>query len=283
MRSINIDKFLLLFVSIAIIASCSKSPLLDEARTNYQEAKNDSVLAAKAPDVLEEAEQEFKTINNLKKNGASDDLIEHHAYIANQKIAIAQETAVLNAKRDAVERAEQERQIVMKEYEEAEALAAKRQAEEERLKQQEAQRESDLYAQRVSELPAEQTDRGLLVSNDIHFDLGKANLKPEAEPYLANLASFLQDYPDRDVLIEGFTDNTGTEVFNEQLSLKRAEVVKQALVDMGIESDRIRTNGYGTDFAVADNSSEEGRQQNRRAEIVISDERGTLSARRPIQ
>lgn len=282
MRSINIDKFLLLFVSIAIFASCSKSPLLEEVRTNYKEAQNDSVLVAKAPGVMEEVEQEFKTINNLKKNGASDDLIEHHAYIANQKIAIAQETAVLNAKRDAVERAVQERQIVMKEYEEAEALAAKRQAEEERLKQQEAQREADLYAQRVSELPAEQTNRGLVLANNITFDPGKTNLQPEAEPYLENLASFLQNYPDRNILIEGFTDNTDAEALNK-LSIKRAEVVKQALVDMGIESDRIRTNGYGTDFAVADNSSEEGRQQNRRVEIVISDERGTLSARSPTQ
>lgn len=280
MRSINMDKFLLLFVSIAIFASCSKSPLLEEAKTNYKEAKNDSVLVAKAPGVLEEVEQEFKTINNLKKNGASDDLIEHHAYIANQKIAIAQETAILNAKQNAVEKARQERQMVIKEYEEAEALAAQRRAEEERLKQQEAQREAEMYAQRVSELPAEQTNRGLVLANNITFDPGKPNLEPEAEPYLANLVSFLQDYPDRDVLIEGFSDNRGGEAFNKQLSIKRAEVVKQALVDMGIESDRIRTNGYGTDFAVADNSYEEGRQQNRRVEIVISDERGTLSARR---
>ena len=73
-------------------------------------------------------------------------------------------------------------------------------------------------------------------------------------------------------MIEGYTDSTGSNDYNQKLSVRRADAVRTALIDMGISSDRISTRGYGEEFPVASNKTAAGRQQNRRVEIILSDE-----------
>jgi outer membrane protein OmpA-like peptidoglycan-associated protein len=93
------------------------------------------------------------------------------------------------------------------------------------------------------------------------------------------LASFLDQYPKYRVLVEGYTDSTGNDGSNQTLSEERADAVKAALIDKGIQSDRILTRGYGKDFPVARNNNSANRQLNRRIEIVLSDENGNISVR----
>jgi outer membrane protein OmpA-like peptidoglycan-associated protein len=275
---------LILFLGALIAVSCSTTPLLEEAQKSYDEVMNDSIVVSKAPAPLMDAKDHLDLIVNLKRNGAGDDLINHHAYLAEQKVAIAKETAELNITRDKVERAEKERQVVMKEYQEAAALVAQRRAEQARLDAEEAKRQADLMAQKISELEAEKTERGLaLTLKNVVFATGKATLNPGSKQFLVNLVEFLKSYPERGVLIEGFTDNIGSEKVNLDLSQRRADAVKKTLVAMGIDSGRIQTKGYGEQYTVADNNTPEGRQLNRRVEIVISDEGGTLTARQPAQ
>jgi outer membrane protein OmpA-like peptidoglycan-associated protein len=95
-----------------------------------------------------------------------------------------------------------------------------------------------------------------------------------------DLAGFLKEYPNRNIMIEGFTDNIGSEAFNLELSKNRANAVKAELINRMIAENRINTTGYGFQFPVANNSTESGRQQNRRVEIVISDQDGNISPRR---
>ncbi|MDZ7680933.1 MAG: OmpA family protein [Fodinibius sp.] len=199
-------------------------------------------------------------------------------------MALAREMAVLNDRQNQLAEIEQEHQMMLAQVQEMEAEEARRRAEQSRIEAREAQMRSEQLAARLTELEAEKTERGLVVNlRNVFFDTGKITLKEGSKENLAKLARFLIEYPERKILVEGFTDNVGSEALNKRLSEQRAEAVKDALVAIGVEPNRVTTQGYGESYAVADNSTQAGRQQNRRVEVVISDEEGTITARRPIQ
>jgi outer membrane protein OmpA-like peptidoglycan-associated protein len=115
-----------------------------------------------------------------------------------------------------------------------------------------------------------QTSRGLVISlSDILFDLGKATLKAGAEANVRMISGVLKQYPDHKISIEGYTDSTGSDAFNQQLSEDRAAAVRDALVAGGLDSTAISVHGYGKTNPVATNTTPDGRQQNRRVEIVV--------------
>ncbi len=105
--------------------------------------------------------------------------------------------------------------------------------------------------------------------NNLFFDLGKAILKPESEPELKRIQQVMKENMALVIEISGHTDNTGSDEINNKLSLERANAVKDYLLNGNIDSSRIRTKGYGKSKPKADNSTEEGRQINRRVEIEI--------------
>jgi outer membrane protein OmpA-like peptidoglycan-associated protein len=112
--------------------------------------------------------------------------------------------------------------------------------------------------------------RGLIISlSDILFDFGKATLLPGTQSKLTQLAKILSSYSDRKIIVEGHTDNVGTDAFNLQLSEARAESVRNALIDHGVSADMVSAVGYGKSKPVASNETATGRQQNRRVEIVV--------------
>ena len=98
-------------------------------------------------------------------------------------------------------------------------------------------------------------------------------------PDLDKLANFLKQFPDRKLLIEGYTDSVGSDSYNQDLSDRRAQAVRDALVQRGVDTSRITARGYGKAHPVADNASPEGRAMNRRVEIVIADDKGNLRGR----
>jgi outer membrane protein OmpA-like peptidoglycan-associated protein len=102
------------------------------------------------------------------------------------------------------------------------------------------------------------------------FDTGKASLKAGATSNLNKLVAFLNEYSDRTVLIEGYTDSVGSEDYNQGLSERRADSVKSYLAGQGIGSLRLSAAGKGESDPVASNDSAAGRQQNRRVEVIIS-------------
>jgi outer membrane protein OmpA-like peptidoglycan-associated protein len=114
--------------------------------------------------------------------------------------------------------------------------------------------------------------RGFIVNlPDILFDVGKDNLKDEAKIVIAKLSGILLLMPDLNLRIEGHTDSTGTPSGNLRLSRRRADSVYDFLVGEGIEGTRITTAGYGQERPIADNSTAEGRQKNRRVELIIKE------------
>lgn len=124
--------------------------------------------------------------------------------------------------------------------------------------------------QEMQQLQAQQTERGMVLTlGDVLFDTGRAELKPGAFATLDRLATFLRDNPERRLDIEGHTDSVGSDSLNLALSQQRAESVRAALVQRGVDGARIATKGLGKAVPVASNATAEGRQRNRRVEIVI--------------
>ena len=103
------------------------------------------------------------------------------------------------------------------------------------------------------------------------FDTGAATLQPASQEQLANVASILKAYPNAKVTIGGYTDNTGDPAANQQLSQQRADNVMAELVRLGVDPARMTAKGYGQDHPLADNSTEEGRQQNRRISLHVTE------------
>ena len=114
--------------------------------------------------------------------------------------------------------------------------------------------------------------RGIILSmSDILFDVNKASLKADLKTSLAKVAGILSVYQQFNVSIEGNTDNTGSAEHNMKLSQQRADNVKSFLVEQGIDAGRLTAKGLGMTMPIADNKTKEGRQKNRRVDLVIQD------------
>jgi outer membrane protein OmpA-like peptidoglycan-associated protein len=117
----------------------------------------------------------------------------------------------------------------------------------------------------------QRTKDGILVrlKSDLLFESGSALLKPPAERDLAELGKVLVKYPEDRIRVAGYTDSTGSEEFNEELSKRRAAAVRTRLAEQGVQPAQILVAGLGEARPVADNSSPTGRAKNRRVELKI--------------
>jgi outer membrane protein OmpA-like peptidoglycan-associated protein len=121
------------------------------------------------------------------------------------------------------------------------------------------------------EIKVEETRRGLLVSltSRVLFDFGKSNLKSSADQALREMLKVITAYPDNKISVEGHTDNIGSKEYNQKLSEARAKSVADYLARNGIAADHLKATGYGKDKPIADNSTAQGREANRRVEVII--------------
>lgn len=303
--------FPLTLVAVAVFAGCSSMPqstTLDEARSNYSNAQASPQVARLAPIELKEAGEALDRANAAQSKRENRNTVDSLAYLAKQKVAIAQATAQRKNAELALASAAAERNSVLLQGRTIEADQARQQAliaqqnadqtatalavanaDAQRAKQQavlsQTQAEQDkarlaeLQTQ-LDELHAKKTARGMVITlGDVLFDTNKAQLKSGGIRNVQKLADFLKQYPQRKVLIDGFTDSTGSASYNQTLSEQRADSVRNALIDSGISSDRVATHGYGEAYPIASNNNAGGRQLNRRVEIVLSDENGNIAPR----
>jgi outer membrane protein OmpA-like peptidoglycan-associated protein len=278
---------LLTGMSLALaLGACASAPQPNAALESAHAAVN---AAEMDPNVAKYAALD---LDAAKKDLAiADDAALHHkdaeiaqpAYLAAQNARLAQMHAAAKADDARVAAGQAERDQIMLAARNREVHNAK-EATNMALDQrdqatQEAARATEEAARlqaEVDALKAKPTPRGLVLTlGDVLFDTGKAELNPGAGRKLDQLAQFLAEHKDRRVQIDGFTDSVGTDSYNEDLSRRRADAVKSALLVRGIDASRISTQGYGKAFPVADNNDSGGRQLNRRVEVVIGSDDGT--------
>ncbi len=123
----------------------------------------------------------------------------------------------------------------------------------------------------IADAKIERVGEGIKITfnSGILFKTNSADLQPEAKANIQKLGTILKKYADTNILIEGHTDDTGTDAYNQTLSERRAESVAQYTQNQGVDRGRFSVRGYGESQPVASNTTVEGRQQNRRVEIAI--------------
>jgi len=178
--------------------------------------------------------------------------------------ATAEAVAQQQAAQAAAEQAARDKAAAQAETEKARAAAAKAEAEKAELRQQ-------LLNQLNAVLQTTDSARGLIVNmSDVLFDTGSSTLKPGAREKLAKISGIVLAHPGLNLQIEGHTDSVGTDDFNQQLSERRADSVRDFLAQQGLPASSIAARGFGKTQPVATNDTPEGRQRNRRVEIVVN-------------
>jgi outer membrane protein OmpA-like peptidoglycan-associated protein len=246
-----------ILVSVFLTGCASAPPHntnLDAAMSAYQTASQDPSVMQAAPEQLQKASSAIDKAKSLYQKNPSDTDVDHYAYLAKRRVEIANEKAENDTIQSEIKKAGAQRDALM--------LQSK-------------QQKIDQLRDQLSSMKAKNTNRGLVLTlGSVLFDVNRASLKSGATQNVDKLAQFMNADPKRNVMIEGYTDNTGKAQYNKILSLRRAESVRDALVSDGINPQRIITKGYGAKYPVASNKTSAGRQENRRVEVVISDENG---------
>ena len=218
---------------------------------------------------LDEARIELKALDMDREDARAraDLLMQERARLSRVVGELSQEKNSLQSERQQLIAQQADLQKENQTLAEQKAAA---EAEKERLAREKAAVVADLYGTLSEIADTQRTARGLVVSlPDVLFDFDKATLRPEGTLTLAKLAGVALLVPELEFSIEGHTDSIGTESYNEWLSEARAESVADFLAQEGVSSGRIDTKGFGENQPVASNDSDNGRQKNRRVEVVI--------------
>jgi outer membrane protein OmpA-like peptidoglycan-associated protein len=167
--------------------------------------------------------------------------------------------------------AEKARAAALAQQQAAQAEALRAQQAAQQAQQEKEQVRARLLQQLSQVLQTKDTARGLIATMpDVLFDFGKYTLKPEARERLAKVAGIILAYPDLRLQIEGHTDNIGSDSYNQRLSEQRAATVRDYLVSQGVPMNNVAAVGFGKADPVASNATPQGRQLNRRVDMVVS-------------
>jgi len=197
-----------------------------------------------------------------------------------QQAQVQAQQAALQAQQAQAARAEADAARARAEAEAAQARA--RAAEANRSVQNAVEVREKLREQLNSVLATSESARGLIVNmSDVLFDTAKYSLKPDTKISLAKVAGILLAYPGLKVQVEGFTDSVGSDEYNQKLSEDRAATVKDFLVSQGVSGNNITSQGFGKTRPVADNSTSQGRAQNRRVNLIVSGDAIGIATQNP--
>lgn len=266
----------------ACVSMPQPNAALESARMAVQAAEADPNVTKYAALDLDVARKDLSNADSAALHH-QDAAIAQSAYLAMENARLAQAHGAARADDARVAAGQVERDQIMlaartQEADKAKLAAANsKQAADSALNQRDQANEETARVQaELDALKATPTPRGMVLTlGDVLFDTGRAELKSGAGRKLDQLAQFLVEHPDRRVQIDGFTDSVGTDSYNEELSQRRANTVREALISRNVEASRISTEGYGKSYPVANNNDSGGRQLNRRVEVVIGGNDGT--------
>jgi len=266
-------------VAAALITACASAPMKPagsaEVRSKLTQLQANADLANRATVAMKDADAAVRIAEMPQPDKA---LSAHLVFMADRKVETAKalaETSLAEDQRTALSEEREKARLDARTHEadvaKDQVAVARASAASSQLQTAELQKQAALMQQQLDEMHAKVTDRGVVLTlGDVLFTTGKADLKAAATGNLNKLVAFLGQYPTRTVVVEGYTDNVGSDDFNQGLSQRRADGVKSYLVGQGVGATRLTSLGKGKSDPVADNSSSEGRQMNRRVEVIIS-------------
>jgi OOP family OmpA-OmpF porin len=243
---------------------------LEQARTAYAQAQQTPQVVTQAPVALQDAEQALRRAERVWADDKDTEEVQHLSYLTSQRVEMAKTVTEKKLAEGSIQQANQERDQVLLDARTREAQRAQGEAERATQQAQVATTQAQQLQQELAALQAKQTDRGVVLTlSDVLFETGQADLRAGALRNLYPLVTFLQKNPDCQVMIEGHTDSVGSDAYNLELSQRRADAVRDFLMQNGVKAAQITTRGYGKMSPVASNDTAAGRQQNRRVEIII--------------
>jgi outer membrane protein OmpA-like peptidoglycan-associated protein len=266
----------------AVLSACSAAPprneSLETARTMVPEVEKSARAGVAAADIAN-ARSSLDAANRLAAAKAKSSDVEFEAENALLSAQIANEKILTAQANDEIAAGAAQRQAILLQARERESQGSAQQA-------VDARREADASQLRVASLESEladlkvkKTERGLeLTLGDVLFDTNQSTLKSGAYGTLDRLAAALREKSGRKVLIEGHTDNVGSDAANQGLSERRAQSVQLALTKRGVARDQITAIGKGENFPVASNDDANGRQANRRVELIFTEDQPRIAA-----
>jgi OmpA-OmpF porin, OOP family len=262
----------------AILSACSSAPprneSLETARTMVPEVESSSRAGVAALDIAN-ARKSLEAANRLAEAKGKQADIEYEANNAVTSAQIANEKILTAQANEEIAQGTAQRQAVLLQAREREAQRNAVQADASAL------RVDSLEAQ-LADLKVQKTERGLVLTlGDVLFDTSQATLKPGAYATLDRLATALRDKSGRKVLIEGHTDNVGSDESNQGLSERRAQSVQSALMQRDVARSQITAIGKGENFPIASNDSADGRQSNRRVELIFTEQQARVAVDQP--
>lgn len=285
-----------LFLGLFMVACTppTKPASLQSAEAAVEQVQSDPSVTRYAPVKLDKARETLQEAQTAWEKSKSLDEVAHRAYLAQQRARIAAVAAEGKEAQTQIKDLSEKREQMLLEAQQFEAQQARERAEAAKAQAEQARKQAEMaearakqareqaeaaetrneqMKQQLSELQAKKTKRGHVITlGNILFEVDKAELTSEAMQGLSRLVNFLKDFPEREVVIEGYTDSTGSEAYNLDLSQRRAGAVRRFLVDNGIAPERIVARGYGEAYPVAPNDTAAGRARNRRVDIVILNE-----------
>lgn len=287
------------FALAACVTQPQRSESIEQARAEIDALQQDPLSQQASANDLDLARKKLAQAESAFAAHEPSPLVDHLAYLARRHAEAGEARASEAHYRQVVAHARDDRDKILMEARtreannaHAQANAARDQAETARQQAETARQQADAAKseaaaaaaqlsdaqKQLADLQAKKTDRGVVVTlGDVLFDTGKATLKPGADLALNRLATYLANNPDTRVMIEGHTDSRGSDDYNLGLSQRRAQAVATALESRGIAASQVQILGRGKDYPVASNETPEGRQQNRRVEIVFSDASGRFA------
>jgi len=255
---------------------------LATAKTNLRNARdldshkgNRKETITYAREAVQSAED--ARIITIRKIKADDEAANKKAREDSERAA---QQAQLEAQQQAAQRAQADAAAAQAQ---AQAQQAQAQAQQARDAQQAAEQSAQQVTQQAEKmreqlreqlnqvLQTSESARGLIVNmSDVLFDFNKYTLKPEAREKLAKVSGILLAYPNLKLQVEGYTDNIGSDEYNQKLSEQRAGEVRRYLVSQSVSDGNVSAVGYGKSDPIADNSTNAGRSENRRVQLVVS-------------
>lgn len=238
-------------VATVVISGCASTDhpkTLMDMEQRYQTASTDALAIQHASAPLKAAGQSVSEARAAWYDGNEEEM-DHDLYLAEKYLGVVNHKVDIANMESQFEQADMARAKIALKSKEREIAALKKDLEEMGAKQSE--------------------EANVLTLGDVLFAFDDHRLQAGAHTTVERLADFLEQHDGMRVVVEGYTDSTGSEVYNETLSRKRAEAIETELADAGIASERIQIKAYGEANPIASNDTAAGRQNNRRVEVVL--------------